>query len=476
LWKANDASLPSLAMKIDSREIQADPASHFDPSGQVFWWRGEVYRAIREPAASFFRDLFDRGVIAQLCESGLVESEMTSMQMDGYDLIVRHQTILPLTYPFEWPSEMLRDAALLTIDLNLKLAELGLTTKDSHAWNVLIEGSRPKWIDLGSITPDRRRSGPITGWHYQFQSYFFYPLHLMSIGKASLARYRLSDLDSPVSMFVILKELPHQLQFRCLLFDVSNGFLRFGPRSSFLCRMRHAVESINLPFPEPASSCSCGGNHSPLKPVDMCDQRHEVLADVLAKTNPKSVLVIGADNQGDSQLVARLGSRVVVLDTDEARLNVLYRDATRDGLPITPLIMDYRQPSPACVGASGGHVEHHPAAVERLRCEFVLALGIVGQLAVSQGLSYGDLVSKLSLLSTRWLLVEFASGDDRWMGESSSDQCGCDSIQSFIREIERVFSHVEVLDFCPAPSPAEDGASSLSGEVGIQPSFVFCER
>ena len=50
---------------------------------------------------------------------------------------------------------MLKEAALLTLDLCIRLAEKELTLQDAHPWNILFDGHHPVFIDLGSITPVR---------------------------------------------------------------------------------------------------------------------------------------------------------------------------------------------------------------------------------------------------------------------------------------------------------------------------------
>jgi len=170
-----------------------------------------------------------------------------------------------------------------------------------------------------------------------------------------------------------------------------------------------------------------------------------------------------------------MGIRVVAFGTDEAHLNALYRDAARVGLPITPLIMDFCKPSPACVSVGDGYTEYHPPAEERLRCELVLAMGVGPHLGSQKDLAFGDVISRMSPFSTKWLLVEVAAGDDRFKGECSSDQHGCHSMQSFIGEMRKVFSHVEVLESYPARSAAGD-ASPGQGEASISQKLLFCER
>ena len=78
---------------------------------------------------------------------------------------LRHERIPFVSYPFEWPFSMLRDAALLQLDLNRRALRDDLTLKDASAYNVQFRGSEPVFIDIGSFrsasAPTSR--GPATG-------------------------------------------------------------------------------------------------------------------------------------------------------------------------------------------------------------------------------------------------------------------------------------------------------------------------
>lgn len=75
---------------------------------------------------------------------------------------------------------MMRDAALLTLDLVEELSAHGLTLKDSHPWNILFDGANPIDIDLTSIAP----LGEGEAWmgNSSFCRNFLHPLILISHG------------------------------------------------------------------------------------------------------------------------------------------------------------------------------------------------------------------------------------------------------------------------------------------------------
>ena len=104
---------------------QADPGSFRDPMSRVYVdddgvWRGLSHEALadyeRLAESTFFREAIARGDI------------VGTEQVDDVDLpgewaaVLRHDRIDVLSYPYEWPFEMLRDAALLQLALTRERA------------------------------------------------------------------------------------------------------------------------------------------------------------------------------------------------------------------------------------------------------------------------------------------------------------------------------------------------------------------
>ena len=83
-----------------------------------------------------------------------------------------------ISYPYEWSFGQLRDAALLTLDLQERALARGLTLRDASAYNVQFVAGRPLFIDTLSFEP-REPGAPWAGYR-QFCEHFLVPLALMS--------------------------------------------------------------------------------------------------------------------------------------------------------------------------------------------------------------------------------------------------------------------------------------------------------
>ena len=74
---------------------------------------------------------------------------------------------------------MLRDAALLQLDLSRAALAEGVLTKDATSYNVQFDGSRPVFIDLGSF--ERLVPGEPWAGYRQFCELFLNPLYLQAV-------------------------------------------------------------------------------------------------------------------------------------------------------------------------------------------------------------------------------------------------------------------------------------------------------
>src|SRR5919204_170433 len=151
-----------------------EPASFRDPEARVVYSPdGEVLRELSPRAREDWEALSAATFFRRALEDGrIVGTEELSPGL------LRHERVPFVSYPYEWPFEMLRDAALLQLELlDAALAE-GLVTKDASPYNVQWRGSMPVFVDVGSF--ERQREGEAWAGYRQFCMLFLYPLLLQS--------------------------------------------------------------------------------------------------------------------------------------------------------------------------------------------------------------------------------------------------------------------------------------------------------
>jgi hypothetical protein len=159
------------------------------------------------------------------------------------------------------------------------------------------------------------------------------------------------------------------------------------------------------------------------------------------------VLDIGSNRGWYSQLAALGGSQVVAFDVEETCITQLYCDAKENNLPILPLVMDLRNPSPAY----GLCNQWFAPAIERLKCDMVFALALVHHLVFREHFNFEQIVDALSVFSKRWLLVEFIPSDDRYVREWWSEAFSWYTLDNFIDMLKKRFHNVRILPSYPKP-------------------------
>jgi hypothetical protein len=153
-------------------DLELEPASFRDPASTVLYLDGRVLRGLTKEGAEdfaalasapFFEAAMTEGRLVRTTEVPLEELPQ-SVRGDAWVQALEHERIPFVTYPYEWTFSMLKDAALVHLDLLLAALGVNLTMKDGYAYNLAFVGARPVFIDVGSFERVRPASrGPATG-------------------------------------------------------------------------------------------------------------------------------------------------------------------------------------------------------------------------------------------------------------------------------------------------------------------------
>ncbi len=451
-------------------ELTPHPFSIADPNGQLFIGGDCLYRGIRAEHAAFCNELFSRGVVRELIEKGLlIETEYAEISIEGYPLVLKHRRLPFVSFPFEWGAEMLRDAALLTLKMTLELLRHQLTLQDGHGWNVLWDGSSPKFIDFGSIIPlvEKKWSA-----EKQFFSHFYYPLKFMAAKYGHLARWLLYDGENAIQAneYALLQKSGYAMVLHHKFDRAIRRVFRRTPKAIqlFIRRVSSSLtkhltietdldirlqrlygDIASMKFSRESTAWSAYYNSSfpPFLPDASWTLKHRTVYDILRTHQPKTVLDIGANRGWYSLLASHCGADVVAIDTDEVCINRLYLDAKRDHLGIQPLIMSFTHPT---AGYGINHSLTAPAT-ERLQCELVLALAMVHHFVFRYYLNFDHIANALAAFATHALLVEFIPREDSYVREWITERHHWYRIEKFIESLRMHFPNISILPSHPEP-------------------------
>lgn len=377
------------------------PGSFRDPHSAVVVEGDFVYRFFRGPAAADISAARSCGLLDRLVAQGallpyeLIPSDERPARWRGLDadaVVIRQPRLGFVSYPYEWPFGLLRRAALFHLQVLLVALEAGLILKDSSAYNVQFQGTRPIFIDLGSLA----RHEPGTPWrgYAQFCAMFLNPLLLQAAVGLPFQPWLRSSLEG-IAPAELERLLPLRRKLRPSIFTnvvlQSQLQKRFGgfapddlairPRVE-LPAIRRQIERLSdvvegLRAPATASTWS-GYEDNTSYSAAARGAKAEFVARVVADADPAVVWDLGC-NRGEYSLIAERHARTVIaIDSDP---NVVELLVTR--LPaetgITPLVMDLRNPSPQ----QGWDQRERQGLNERGKADLVLALALVHHLRFS---------------------------------------------------------------------------------------------
>lgn len=444
--------------------------SYVDPAGTAYDCGDYYLRGIRTGYAEFYAKLLEHPTIISMLGSDIVETTIESDTMEAYPLTLRHRKLSPLSYCYEWPAQMLRDAALLTLDICIRLVDDKMVLQDASPWNIVFDGSRPILVDFTSIIIE----DPHLLWvaYDQFCRLFLYPILVASCRSRKVARRLLVDQIGGIDHADLRNLLPMNALLRMpwLLDRIYLPLLavsiigkigkdkslaeqtgRFSPsslaRRFFFSSLRRNIESIPLRVGKSFWSQYYTDIRSFTRPAAF-DLKQSAIAGLLERYKPRTLVDIGCNRGGYSVLAANAGARVVAFDTDEDSIALLYKYARQENLPILPLVMDALNPSPAC----GWRAMEFPAAPMRLRSEMALALALVHHLAITQRQTFERIVATMADYAEKWLVTEFVPLDDPRsieLLETHRRDMGWYSFEGFVACLQTVFKKVESIPSHP---------------------------
>ena len=177
--------------------IARDPGSWRDPSGFVYLRDGVLHRQIQPSFLPEWEAFLASGLHDRLVAEGRLIADETAPLEAAFDgsagAVIRPEPVDFISYPYEWTFGELKDAALLTLDVQLEAIDAGFTLRDASAYNVQFRGAQPVLID--SLSFERLEDGAPWVAYRQACEHFLAPLSLMAYVDVRLGRLLRSHLD-----------------------------------------------------------------------------------------------------------------------------------------------------------------------------------------------------------------------------------------------------------------------------------------
>ena len=434
----------------------ADSGSFKDPVSRVYHSDGRVLRALSRRGAFIYSDLEKQSFFTELCESGEViktspadDNLAAPILREGWERVLEHPRVPFISYPYEWPFAMLKDAALLHLDILLKSAEAGWTLKDATPYNIQWMGSRPVFIDIPSW--ERREDGASWAGYRQFCMTFLFPLMLrahLNIDYAPLLRANLdgapaSEILRYFSGYHLFKKgvLPHVVFPAFAESAASGGKTRKVQQSDtvFLGLIRGLQNTITQLSHPTAKTMWSEYEHSHSYANSDIVEKQDFVRRCVASRHWTMTWDLGCNAGMYSAICSHHSDYVVAVDGDEAAVEKCYllQKSEKDGNGILSLTMNLSNMSPG----QGWAGKERAAFTNRTAPDLVLCLALIHHLRISANIPLSLILDELHGLNAA-VIIEFVGRDDdmtRALLEGKSETYDDYNVETFEKEVNKRF-------------------------------------
>ena len=404
--------------------FQAHTSSFRDPNGFIFEMNGEIFRQVNTCYKAHYDYFLHTGLYDVLVSKKyLVPHIETNIPLpEKAYKILKPERIPFISYPYEWCFSQLKDAALVTLEIQEIALNFGMSLKDSSAFNIQFVNNKPVLIDTLSFQIHENNKPWIA--YKQFCEHFLAPLALMSLTEIRLGQLFRNNIDG-IPLNLANKILPFFLRLNLGLF--------LHLRLHAISQKKNAdvyikLEGINKKF----SKKSIYGLVDNLKNTvesqmwnendkswdvyysdGKIDQEYlaekiKIVERYLIIANPSTAWDIGGNTGLFSRLASEKGIFTISSDSDFHCVEINYNMAKKNNEKnILPLFLDITNPSPSIGWAN----EERKSILERVKVDLIFALAIIHHLAISNNLPLSMLAEFFSKIC-KYLIIEFITKND----------------------------------------------------------------
>lgn len=424
------AVLPSHASA--ERTFKLEAGSYRDRNGSVFYNDGEIFRGIsaralanweRLIATRFFQDFMSRGSIVQTERVG--EPIAGKGGGEAWTAVLKHAPIPFVSYPYEWTYGMLKDAALLHLDLMLAALDEGFILKDSSAYNVQWHGAQPVFIDIPSF--EVLEAGQPWVAYRQFCELFLYPLMLQAYKgidfrpwlrgsldgmSAGSLRPLLSprDLMRPGVMMHVVAQNALQRRYSGKEQNVRGALAQAGFDKTLIVRNVRNLRKI-ISRMKPRGSKTVWHDYARTHSYGEAEYEAKCafVRDAAGFRRWRRVWDLGCNSGTFSRIAAEHADYVVAMDGDWMAIEHLYQEQKErpDRGSILPLVVNLSDPSPG----QGWRGTERKSLPDRGRPDLTLCLALIHHVVISSNIPIADFIRWLAGLGTA-LVIEFVDRGD----------------------------------------------------------------
>lgn len=400
-----------------------------DPSGFLFKRNSILYRQVNKIYADNYQLLIDSGLYDNLVKRTLLvphqEVDIPAEDVSNIYKVIQPEMLGFISYPYEWSFSQLKDAALVTLDIQLRALKHNMSLKDASAYNIQFHKGKPILIDTLSFEKYDESQPWIA--YKQFCQHFLAPLALMAKVDVSLSQLLRIHIDGipldftslllPFSTYFNFGLLTHihlhakaQSQYAGKKIERSDNKTRVGQvNKNAIIGLIESLKKTLLSLEWKPADTNWAEYYTFTNYTDEAFEKKKKIVDGwLTRVNPKSVWDIGANIGLFTRLASSKGIPSIAFDVDPAAVEKNYRQVKSNNEEnILPLLQDMTNPSQSL----GWNGQERDSLFERASADMVFALALIHHLAISNNVPLSQIADLFHHLG-KWLVIEFVPKSD----------------------------------------------------------------
>ncbi|MBT8048939.1 MAG: class I SAM-dependent methyltransferase [Xanthomonadales bacterium] len=416
---------------MDSLKVES--GSFRDRDGRIYRSGDRIIRGVSQlaldefqklRATRFYEKFLKKGKLVEsrvLPQNEIPVSEDIQAQWAGF---IEHSVIPVVSYPYEWTFGMLREAALLQLDLVEAAILEGMTLKDATPYNFQFVSGRPVFIDIPSF--ETLPTGAPWSGYRQFCEMFLFPLMLQAYKGIHFQPFLRSSIDgvgiqTATKLFCLRDRLRKGVLTHVWLqakLDSRYGGTSQNVRSELksagfntelilanIRKMRKLVSGLSW-----HGDGSEWGSYEEIHNYSESDHllKEAFVEECVAAGKAKLVWDIGCNTGQFSKIAAGHARSVVAMDLDHFAVERLYREVRAAKIEgILTLVQNVADPSPSWGWRNNERTELRT----RARPELVLCLALIHHVVISANIPLEEFVGWLADTSDQ-LIIEYVSRSD----------------------------------------------------------------
>ncbi len=413
--------------------MELEPGSFRDRDSRVFYSAGDVYRELSQRGLEDWERLEQTELFKhftherRLVETERVDGESPNVLAGSAAGLLKHARVPFVSYAYEWPFGMLRDAARLTLELLSAAIDEDMVLKDATPYNVQWRGARPVFIDIPSFV--RLEPGEAWPGYRQFCELFLYPLFLTAYrgvsfhpwlrgsidGISSEECWRLCSARDLLRPGVLVRVwLQSRLDARHARQGLAGSDVKRGLRDAGFHKeliQANAKKLLGLCSKlrwEPAGSVWSDYSGDNTYDDERRASKAEFVRRAVGARTRGLVWDLGCNTGEYARIAAESADYVVAMDGDHLAVQRLYEELRREERDdILPLVVNLADASPNL----GWRGAERKDLAGRGKPDMVLALALVHHVVIAANVPLADFVDWLASLGGD-LVIEFVSKED----------------------------------------------------------------